>query len=243
MDAREEILARLRTALAVPRRDAVMEPGDVPRGYQRADAPQETGTDRGKVLDLLVKRLEDYTAEVHRTSPAALPLAIAAALGDARTVIVPPGVEGSWTEAADIAVLRDDGTAGPRDLDGIDAVLTGCHTAIAMTGTVVLRSDDVSGRRSLTLFPDLHVIVVRAEQVVLGVPRGIERMAQDPLAPWTMVSGPSATSDIELERVEGVHGPRRLRIVLVEEDGADRTGSAPARTSTPSVPTRTEAAS
>ena len=112
----------------------------------------------------------------------------------------------------------DDGAPGPRELDVIDAVLTGCHTAIAVTGTLVLRSDDLSGRRALTLVPDRHVVVVQADQVVLGVPKGIERMGEDPSTPWTLISGPSATSDIELERVEGVHGPRQLHVVLVDPE-------------------------
>src|SRR5690606_34995268 len=99
-----------------------------------------------------------------------------------------------------------------------DAVLTGCHTAIALTGTLVLRGDGQGGRRAISLVPDHHVVVVESEQVVLGVPRAIERMAEDPRAAWTMISGPSATSDIELDRVEGVHGPRRLEIILIEPE-------------------------
>lgn len=216
MSAKDEILARVRTALAAPRTDAVTDAEDVPRAYQRSDASQETSTDPAKVRDLLVRRLEEYTAVVHRTDAQGLPGAVAEALGEASGVAVPPGVPSAWTDALRIEVTRDDGTLGPRTLDGIGAVLTGCHTAIALTGTIVLRADDLGGRRILSLVPDLHVVVVESEQVTLGVPRAIERMAEDPTAPWTMISGPSATSDIELERVEGVHGPRRLHVVLVE---------------------------
>ncbi|GAA1488286.1 LutC/YkgG family protein [Brachybacterium sacelli] len=218
LSAKDEILARVRTALAAPRRDQVTEAGDVPRAYQRADDKQEISTDPAKVRDVLVQRLEDYTAVVHRTTAAEAPTAVATALADARGVIAPPGVPETWTGALDLPVTRDDGTAGPRDLDAIDAVLTGCHTAIALTGTLVLRGDELGGRRAISLVPDRHVVVVDAEQVVLGVPKAIERMGTDPGTPWTMVSGPSATSDIELERVEGVHGPRRLEVVLIEPE-------------------------
>ena len=216
LSAKEEILARVRTALAAPRRDQVTEAADVPRDYQRADGKPEVTTEPAKMRDVLVRRLEDYTAVVHRTTAAELPGAIAAALGDARSVIAPPGVPASWTDELDLPVTRDDGTAGPRRLDAVDAVLTGCHTAIAATGTIVLRGDELGGRRVISLVPDRHVVVVDAEQVVLGVPKAIERMDADPGAPWTMISGPSATSDIELSRVEGVHGPRRLEVVLLE---------------------------
>lgn len=216
VSAKEEILARVRTALAAPRRDAVTEAEDVPRDYQRADSKQEVSTDRGKVRDVLVQRLEDYTAVVHRTTADEVPAAIAAALGSESRVIVPAGLPAAWTGSVDATVIQDDGSASPRELDAIDAVITGCHTAIALTGTIVLRGDDLGGRRAITLVPDHHIVVVEDEQVVLGVPKGIERMGTDPGAPWTMISGPSATSDIELSRVEGVHGPRRLDVVLVE---------------------------
>lgn len=227
MSAKDEILARVRTALAEPREDEVTTADDVPRTYQRADGKQETSTDPAKVRDILTSRLEDYTAVVRRSTAAELPAAIATAVGTAGTLIVPPGLPTAWTADLDAEVIRDDGTAGPRDLDRIEAVLTGCHTAIAQTGTIVLRGDGTSGRRAITLVPDHHVIVVEADQVVLGVPKAIERMNQDPTAPWTMVSGPSATSDIELSRVEGVHGPRRLDIVLVDPDPPSGAESAP----------------
>ncbi|MGY5763624.1 LutC/YkgG family protein [Brachybacterium sp. DNPG3] len=237
MSAKDEILARLRSALDVPRRDAVTEAEDVPRAYQRADDRQEVKTDPAKVRDVLVQRIEDYKATVRRTTAAQLPTAIAEALASASRVIVPSGLPEDWTAQVDGEVRVDDGTASPRELDAIDAVLTGCHTAIAITGTIVLRGDAVGGRRAITLVPDHHVVVVDADQVVLGVPKGIERMAEDPRAAWTMISGPSATSDIELSRVEGVHGPRTLDVILVEpepepepevaQDAADGAASRP----------------
>ncbi|MCS6712608.1 LUD domain-containing protein [Brachybacterium sp. EF45031] len=223
MSAKEEILARVRTALAVPRRDEVIDAADVPRSYQRADDRQETGTAPEKVRQVLVDRLEDYTATVHRTAPEDLPFTIARALGDDAEVVVPSALPEEWLRAVRTSVRRDDGDLGPRELDRIPAVLTGCHTAIALTGTIVLRSDGLGGRRILTLVPDHHVVVVHADQVVLGVPKAMQRLAEDPTAAWTMISGPSATSDIELDRVEGVHGPRRLDVILVEDtpDPAD----------------------
>lgn len=221
MSAKDEILARLRTALEAPRRDEVTTADDVPRDYQRADHKQETSTDPAKVRNLLVRRLEDYTAVVHRTTASEVPAAVAAALGGAGSVVIPAGLPEEWTREVTAPLTRDGGTLAPHELDRIDAVLTGCHTAIAQTGTIVLRGDEVSGRRAISLVPDHHVIVVDAAagaQVVLGVPKGIERMNTDPAATWTMISGPSATSDIELDRVEGVHGPRRLDVVLIEPD-------------------------
>ena len=218
MSAKEEILARVRTALSAPRRDEVTTAEDVPRSYQRADDKQELRTAPEKVRGVLVQRLEDYTAIVHRTTPSKAPEAIAAALADARTVVIPAALPGTWTSEVESELIIDDGSADPHELDAIDAVLTGCHTAIALTGTIVLRGDGRGGRRAISLVPDHHVVVVEADQVVLGVPKAIERMSEDPRAAWTMISGPSATSDIELERVEGVHGPRRLEVVLIEPE-------------------------
>lgn len=218
LGAKDEILARVRAALAVPRRDAVTEAEDVPRTYMRADDKQETATDPAKIRAALVDRLRDYTATVLSATEATLPAVIAEALGTSTRVVIPPGVPEEWTAATDAHVTRDDGTLTPRDLDGFDAVLTGCHTAIALTGTVVLRSDELGGRRVLSLIPDLHVVVVRHDQVVAGVPKAIQRLSEDAAASWTMISGPSATSDIELDRVEGVHGPRTLIVVLVSPE-------------------------
>lgn len=222
MSAKEEILARVRTALDAPRRDEPLAYQDVPRAYQRADDKQETGTDPAKVREVLVQRLEDYTAVVHRTTADEAPAAIARALDGTAHVVVPPGLPAPWLDqlGAGTELVRDDGTLDAHSLDGIEAVLTGCHTAIALTGTLVLRGDDIGGRRAISLIPDLHVVVLEAEQVVLGVPKAMERMGEDPSAAWTMISGPSATSDIELDRVEGVHGPRRLQVVLIEPDPA-----------------------
>jgi L-lactate dehydrogenase complex protein LldG len=202
--ARDEILARLRTALG----PAPSAP-PAPRGYRVDD---DTAPDAR--LDLLVDRLVDYKASVTRCGPDAVPKAVADALSDAGRIVVPAGLPGDWLSAYRGTVLSD----GPQplavaDLDGADAVLTGCAVAVAETGTIVLDAGPGQGRRALTLVPDHHVCVVAADQVVGNVPTALRRLT--PTRPLTFISGPSATSDIELNRVEGVHGPRRLDVILV----------------------------
>ncbi len=129
---------------------------------------------------------------------------------------MPPGLPAEWRPGA-VEVVEDGGLTA-RELDAIDGALTGCAVAIAETGTLVLDGQGVSGRRLLTLVPDNHVCVVRAEQIVETVPEGFERVApavREHGLPVTLVSGPSASSDIELTRVEGVHGPRNLLVLIV----------------------------
>jgi L-lactate dehydrogenase complex protein LldG len=169
---------------------------EVPRGYRRAGEGD---------VDLFCKRVADYVANVHRvTGLADVPVSA--------RVVVAPGL------AADFPRAVEDGPhIPPAELDGFDAALTGCALAIAETGTIVLDGGPRSGRRALTLVPDHHLCVVRAEQIVASVPEAIAELADAARdgRPITFVSGPSATSDIELERVEGVHGPRRLDVFVV----------------------------
>jgi L-lactate dehydrogenase complex protein LldG len=195
MSAREEILARVRDALG-----GTHPPVQVDRGYRHRRTP-------GDLVALLAERIEDYRATVHRTGDPAGTLA--ALLGE-RSVLVPNGFP---YDVAALSVVRDDELSAVA-LDAIDAVVTTATVGIAETGTVVLDHGPGQGRRALSLVPDLHVIVLRADQVVGGVPEAVERL--DPARPQTWISGPSATSDIELDRVEGVHGPRTLHVVLVE---------------------------
>lgn len=210
-NSRERILARIRSAVA----DAPEAP-EVPRTYLTRHTPD----DPDAVLDLLHENLADYRAHVHRTDEAGLPALIARLLRErgARSVVVPPGLPAEWTAAATAESVPDDGLT-PAALDAVDAVVTGCALAVGETGTIVLDGGPGQGRRALTLVPDLHVCVVREEQVVASVPEALPRL--DPRRPLTWISGPSATSDIELDRVEGVHGPRTLEVVLVR--GARRT--------------------
>ncbi|MFH9954072.1 lactate utilization protein C [Streptomyces roseolus] len=205
-NSRERILARIRSAV-----DGAPEAPEVPRAYLARHAPD----DPDAVLDLLHENLADYRAHVHRTDGAGLPALIGRLLEErgARTVVVPDGLPAEWPAAWAAEPVPDTGLT-PAGLDAVDAVVTGCALAVAETGTIVLDGGPGQGRRALTLVPDLHVCVVRApEQVVASVPEALPRL--DPRRPLTWISGPSATSDIELDRVEGVHGPRRLDVVIV----------------------------
>lgn len=194
--AREQILAAVRRALAA----ADTSPVTVPRSY-RETAPADAAT-----VDLFAERVEDYRAVVVRCGPDEVEGAIAAALPAGARTVVPDGLP--WQVPGAVA---DDGLTST-DLDAVDAVVTAATVGIAATGTIVLSHGAGEGRRALTLVPDLHVCVVRADQVVTDVPDAFSRL--DPSRPTTWVSGPSATSDIELNRVEGVHGPRRLVVIV-----------------------------
>ena len=163
-------------------------------------------------------RAGEYRAGVHQCAPAGLPALLAALLDGAAGVVTPQGTPGSWTAGLRAPLLPDDGlTAADLDAPGL-AVLTGCAVAVAETGTLALDGGPAQGRRLLTLVPDHHVCVVHAAQVVADVPDLVAALP-DRTRPITLISGPSATSDIELNRVEGVHGPRRLDIVLLHPAG------------------------
>ena len=196
MNAREEILGRVRSALEGADRSAA----HVPRGYR-------SRPERGDLVALFAERVADYRAVVERCTTVDIADRIAAALDGCTRVLVPTGMP--WTVPG---ATSGDGLSGA-ELDRYDAVLTSATLGIAETGTIVLTHGPGEGRRALSLVPDLHVCVVRAEQVVAGVPEAVARL--DPARPQTWISGPSATSDIELDRVEGVHGPRRLHVLLV----------------------------
>ena len=210
-DARADVLGRIRGALGA----GVAVP-EVPRGYRGAGRPAPSG---GDVVDLFCERCADYRATVRRVTADELPRAVAAACRDRGvrrlvTTASPPvatGLEG-------IEVVTDDPSLGPRELDGFDGVLTGCALAVAETGTIVLDGAERSGRRAITLVPDYHACVVEARRIVAAIPDAVAELAEAAAdgRPVTFVSGPSATSDIELDRVEGVHGPRTLDVFVVE---------------------------
>lgn len=173
------------------------------------------------VAALFVERVEDYRAVVERVGRAGLPAAVASALGSATAgVVVPPALPQEWlADVTGIDIVPDDGRLSPARLDELAAVVTAAAVGIAVTGTIVLDHGPDQGRRALSLVPDLHVCVVRESQLVGDVPEAVERLSGAVAAgrPLTWISGPSATSDIELERVEGVHGPRRLHVLLVAD--------------------------
>ncbi|HEX5332264.1 MAG TPA: lactate utilization protein C [Cellulomonas sp.] len=216
MSARNEVLGAVRRALDA---SGVPSPGAAPRAY-RVEGAVAAGS--VEAVDRFVDRLEDYRATVVRTTVAGLAEAVAATLTDVASVVVPSGLDPSWLRAARAAgvdVQVDDPSA-PRthaELDAVAAVLTGSRVAIAETGTIVLDAQPDQGRRALTLLPDRHVCVVAASQVVGSVPEAVRLLARHPDRPLTWISGPSATSDIELVRVEGVHGPRDLRVLVVQD--------------------------
>lgn len=203
MSAREEILARVRAARSAA-------PVEVPRKY----VVQPAG---GDLVDLLVDRLVDYRATVVRSGRDGLAETLAELLADTERIAAPSGLPQPWLSAYPGLVLRDgDPPLSVADLDAPGlAVVTGCAVAVAQTGTLILDAAPDQGRRLLTLVPDHHVCVVRVGQIAAGVPESLGRL-DDPTRPLTLVSGPSATSDIELNRVEGVHGPRRLDVVVVD---------------------------
>jgi L-lactate dehydrogenase complex protein LldG len=214
VSSKDVILGRVRRALADVDADGAPYEQAVPRTYLAAHgdrSPEQT-------VDLLARHLVDYRALVHRTDPAG----IAALVGEllarrgARTVLVPPGLPPEWLPAGGPEHVADRPELTPYELDRVDSVVTGCAVAIAETGTLVLDGGPDQGRRRITLVPDHHVCVVRApSQVVSSVPQAVRRLT--PARPLTWISGPSATSDIELDRVEGVHGPRTLDVVLLDE--------------------------
>ena len=226
MTTRDDVLARIRFSL----RSDAGAPTSVPRNYNTVGMHQPGARE---LVDLFEARLVDYKATVRRTTPTGIGGQVTAILAErARAnacVVVPPGLDRRWVGAATFVV--DDGAMTAAQLDETDAVLTACAVAIAETGTIVLDAAPDQGRRAISLLPDLHICVVRVEQIVENVPDALRLL--DPSRPLTLISGGSATSDIELERVEGVHGPRNLVVLIVSGRGkrvsADQSGRVGAR--------------
>jgi L-lactate dehydrogenase complex protein LldG len=220
---RDVILERIRTALKEvahdeygAAREGAMQPPEpvIPRAYRQTDnAP------RDEIIARFVERIGEYKATVRATTTVALPreIAMAVARHGVERLVVPPDLPTSWLPAG-VTVLRDEPPFAPltnETLDTADGVLTACALGIAQTGTIVLDAGPGQGRRALSLIPDYHLCVVRAEQIVGIVPEAIAALASQSHRPLTFISGPSATSDIELNRVEGVHGPRTLEVLVV----------------------------
>ncbi len=228
--ARDAILGKIRGALrkedfGSPDSIRPWEGGtrpDIPRDYRRRGKRE-----LGELLDLLQDRIVDYQATVVRCMLPELSSTVSRRLG-ARKVLrlaTPPELPDAWLKEVSLERLEIFRDLGPRalsneQLSSAHAVLTGCALAIAETGTLVLDGGATQGRRALTLLPDYHLCVVFQNQVVETVPEAVEALigtAKEIRAPLTLISGPSATSDIELVRVEGVHGPRTLDVILVED--------------------------
>ena len=209
--ARDATLAKIRAALAAERGPVAGEYAAIDRHYQRASALSAE-----QLLELFASRIVHYDGHVVRCDRAALPSAIAGAVASrAKTRLHRPAdLDPTWLPP-DVSFVPD----GPLSLDELDrshGVLTGCTVAIARTGTLILTHGPGEGRRALTLVPDYHLAVVFAEQIVETVPEGLQRAADRSPGLITTISGPSATADIEMTRVKGVHGPRTLDVIIVE---------------------------
>ena len=223
MSVRDEILARVRTALAGPRLDAAGIAGQlaaIPREYQSASSL--TSDER---IELRCDRLRDYDANVHRCAESEVAATVARIMGERgkRELIAAPDFPPNWlppskkSDQSDRSVGFTQDEALPyRTLDESEGAITDCALAIAVTGTLVLRHSVEGGRRALSLVPDYLLCVVRAEQVVETVPEGIRALSAFASDALTTISGPSATADIEMIRIKGVHGPRTLEVILVE---------------------------
>jgi L-lactate dehydrogenase complex protein LldG len=205
MNARDEVLGRVRAALAPHTARGTAAAPDVPREYR-------TRSEDG--IDTFIDRLHHYQAQTHRTPADELDETVRAILADrdVSRMAVPDGIPDTWIDR--LEPLRDDPPLDAHTLDQADGVITTCAVAIAQSGTIILDGGPGMGRRILSLVPDYHLCVVRAEQLVGSLPEAIEKL--EPTRPLTFVSGPSATVDIEMVRVRGVHGPRRLEVIVAE---------------------------
>jgi L-lactate dehydrogenase complex protein LldG len=202
-DSRRVVLGRIRAALAA----APADPVQVPRDYDRT--PAAGPGDAGRFAEAVC----EYRAQVHRVGTDELAATVLRLLPPGARVVVPADLPADWVGGLRVVADSAENPLSSAELDRADAVVTGCALGIAATGTIVLDAGAAQGRRALTLVPDHHVCVVFTDQIVDTVPQAFA--ALDPLRPLTFISGPSATSDIELDRVEGVHGPRTLDVLLV----------------------------
>lgn len=202
-ETRRIVLDRIRGALAA----SPPEPVHVPRDYDRQPAQGPGDAER------FARTVAEYQAQVLRVDPTAIAATLIRLTGAGARVAIPEGLPTEWVDGIDVTVDYLENPLAVTELDRTDAVLTGCALGIAATGTIVLDAGPTQGRRALTLVPDHHICVVFTDQIVDTVPQAFA--ALDPSRPLTFISGPSATSDIELNRVEGVHGPRNLDVLLI----------------------------
>lgn len=223
MNAREEILARVRKALVDVKQDDPALDVPVAWTYGQPTTHGGQGASHDEVVELFIERVVDYKATVVRCEAGEEAIAQAIAEGitaiGVDSAVLPSGLPQQWVAAVEgsgVQVLRDEPPLTNQQLNGVGVVVTAARVGAAESGTIMLDHADDQGRRALTLVPDAHICVVRSEQVVSDVPEAVARL-QESVAdrrPITWISGPSATSDIELSRVEGVHGPRTLYVVV-----------------------------
>lgn len=210
--ARTEVLRRIRAANkgTAEGARASQQWSQIPRNYLRAPS-----LSREQILDLLEDRLRDYDATVARATESEVAATVANMLTERgrRKIVIPQGLDASWLPPGFDFVV-DDG-ASSAELDGFEGILTASTCAIALTGSVVLQNVPGQGRRAISLIPDYHLCLVRVEDVVQTVPEAIARLGSSSTLPTTFFAGPSATADIEMTRIKGVHGPRFLDIILV----------------------------
>jgi L-lactate dehydrogenase complex protein LldG len=216
VSSREEVVRRIRAAIGSPASDAAAIDAEweaVPRNYK-----QTASHEREAILELLEDRLRDYDANVVRAKAGEVGREIARVLAERgkRRVVVPAGLAEALGEPLPVGFefVVDQGFT-PAELDGFEGVVTASTAAIAETGTIVLQNVPGQGRRAPTLVPDYHLCVVRAADVVETVPEAIARLQTTAALATTLISGPSATADIEMTRIKGVHGPRFLDVILV----------------------------
>lgn len=214
--SKDKILGKVRNALSNVPEEERPDEVQVPRKYRQKGELSDT-----EIVDLFAERVGEYKAEVKRITGDTLKEAVSVACREqnVRRLVVPPGFPADWLPE-DVDLMNDspESPLSHQDLDASDGVITGCALAVAQTGTIILDAGEGQGRRALTLLPDYHLCIVRKEQIVELFPEAIahfESRVQNEAPPITLISGPSATSDIELSRVEGVHGPRRLEVLIV----------------------------
>ena len=213
--ARQEILDRIGVALSdVSDEDAQ----DIEVDYEYRRRPSRP-LDAVSLTELFAERVRDYGAGVvHcRADEVAESVDAACRKRALRQLLYPPGLPAQWLPR-DVEIVPDSGQT-VTELERIGAALTGCAAAISETGTLLLDGGARCGRRAVTLVPDHHICVVQTEQIVAAVPEALNSVVPAAIGerrPVTLISGPSASSDIELTRVEGVHGPRDLLVIIAE---------------------------
>ncbi|CAN5911579.1 LUD domain-containing protein [soil metagenome] len=215
-NAKDTILARTRHALRDVPSDETPEDVTIERGYRKKDEDS-----REEIVDRFAEYVAEYEATVHRVGEDELPKAIRETLDrrEVKRLVVPSDTPEDWLpDELELLQESPDDRLTNDELDNSDGILTGCALGVAQTGTIVLDSGEAQGRRALTLVPDYHLCVVKEDQIVSLIPEAIEQLGEAVKGEGravTFISGPSATSDIELERVEGVHGPRTLEVLIV----------------------------